>query len=118
MFAPDMNLGLVTGADGRPPPRAAFARVYVDHWSGLDPTAVRWGVAAHDLLIGGAELSEIEQSALEETGNIVCSAYANSLAKCLSLHVEPAAPTFARDMAFSVIGSLLTDFAEIGRAHV
>ncbi len=56
-------------------------------------------------------LDEIEQSALEETGNIVCSAYANSLAKCMDLRVEPTAPGFACDMACSVIGSLLTDFA-------
>lgn len=56
-------------------------------------------------------LGELEQSALEETGNIVCSAYANSLAKCLELHVEPAAPGFACDMACSVIESLLVDFA-------
>lgn len=57
------------------------------------------------------ELGEIEISCLEETGNIVCSAYANSLAKWLNLHIEPAAPTFACDMVCSVVSPLLTEIA-------
>lgn len=56
-------------------------------------------------------LGEIERSCLEETGNIVCSAYANSLAKWLKLHIEPAAPTFAWDMVESIVQPLLTDAA-------
>lgn len=57
------------------------------------------------------ELGEIEQSCLQETGNIVCSAYANSLAKWLLLHIEPSVPTFAYDMASSIIDPFVVEFA-------
>lgn len=55
------------------------------------------------------ELGEIEQSCLQETGNIVASAYANCLAKWLKLTVEPDVPTFILDMASAVIDPLLSD---------
>lgn len=54
---------------------------------------------------------ELEQSCLQETGNIVCSAYANSLAKWLKLHIAPAVPEFACDMVGSVVEPLLMDLA-------
>ncbi len=53
------------------------------------------------------ELDEIAQSCLQETGNIVASAYANSLAKWLELSFEPGVPTFAYDMAASLVEPLL-----------
>ncbi len=53
------------------------------------------------------ELDEIGQSCLQETGNIVASAYANSLAKWLELTFEPGVPTFAYDMAASLVDPLL-----------
>ncbi len=52
-------------------------------------------------------ISELEQSCLEETGNIVCSAYANSLAKWLQLSIEPEAPLFAYDMGSAIIESVV-----------
>lgn len=55
------------------------------------------------------EFGEIEQSCLQETGNIVASAYANCLAKWLKLTVEPDVPTFILDMASAVIDPLLSD---------
>ncbi|MEK6799815.1 MAG: chemotaxis protein CheC [Planctomycetota bacterium] len=61
---------------------------------------------------GSAEtLGELEQSCLQETGNIVASAYANSLAKWLKLTIEPAAPTFCHDMVCSVIDPVLSEQA-------
>ncbi len=55
------------------------------------------------------EFEELEQSCLQETGNIVCSAYANSLSSWLGLRIEPAAPTFAFDMACAIVDPLLMD---------
>lgn len=55
------------------------------------------------------EFTELEQSCLCETGNIVCSAYANSLSKWLKLHIEPDVPRFTHDMACAVIEPLLME---------
>jgi len=57
------------------------------------------------------ELGEIEQSCLQETANIVGSAYANSLAKWLNLLIEPDVPIFAHDMASSIIEPFIAEFA-------
>lgn len=57
------------------------------------------------------ELGEIEQSCLQETANIVGSAYANSLAKWLNLHIEPGVPIFVRDMASAIIDPFIMEFA-------
>lgn len=54
---------------------------------------------------------ELEQSCLQETGNIVCSAYTNSLSKWLKLRIEPDVPTFGHDMVSSIIDPLLMDLA-------
>jgi RimJ/RimL family protein N-acetyltransferase len=59
-FAQDMEIGLVMGADGRPTPLAAMERLYEAKWSGVEADAVRWGIQAHDLLIGGVELVDID----------------------------------------------------------
>lgn len=55
------------------------------------------------------EFGELEQSCLQETGNIVCSAYANSLSSWLGLHIEPAVPTFGYDMACAIVDPLLME---------
>lgn len=57
------------------------------------------------------EFEELEQSCLQETGNIVCSAYANSLSKWLKLRIEPSVPLFGHDMASSIIDPLLVSSA-------
>lgn len=59
-FAQDMDLGLVTGAGGRPTPLATMERIYEEKWSGRESDSVRWGIEAHGNLIGGAELHGIE----------------------------------------------------------
>lgn len=58
-FAQDMDLGLVTGAGGRPTPLATMERIYEEKWSGQEMDSVRWGIEAHGALIGGAELHDI-----------------------------------------------------------
>ncbi len=60
------------------------------------------------------QLGELEQSCLEETGNIVSTAYANSLSKWLDLHIEPRVPSFAFDMACAILDPLLMDLAGFG----
>lgn len=57
---------------------------------------------------------ELEESCLQETGNIVGSAYANSLAKWLRLHIEPGVPTFIHDMASSILDPFLVAAATRG----
>ncbi len=69
-----------------------------------------------DIMLGmpagsSAELTELEQSCLQETGNIVGTAYANSLAKWMNLHLEPQVPEFAFDMASSIIDPMVAELA-------
>lgn len=59
-FAQDLDLGLLTGADGRPVSRMAIERIYEEKWAGMDPNAVRWAIVSHDLVIGGVELAPID----------------------------------------------------------
>jgi RimJ/RimL family protein N-acetyltransferase len=59
-FAQDLDLGLLTGADARPVSRSAIERIYEDHWSGIDPNAIRWAIESHDMVIGGVELAPID----------------------------------------------------------
>ncbi len=70
-----------------------------------------------DIMIGAPEgtttqFTELEQSALQETGNIVGSAFANSLATWLKTDISPAAPTFAYDLGGAIIQPLLASQAE------
>ncbi len=69
-----------------------------------------------DILIGAeagttTELGEFEQSALQETGNIVGTSFANCLAQWLNLQVVPGAPQFAYDLACAVMQPLLAEQA-------
>ncbi len=59
-FAQDMDLGLLTGADGRPTSLAAVERIYDENWSDVRGDSVRWAMSAHDQLIGGVELRQID----------------------------------------------------------
>lgn len=59
-FAQDLELGLATGADGRPTSLAAIERMYDSRWADPSADAVRWAIEAHDLLIGGVELTRID----------------------------------------------------------
>jgi chemotaxis protein CheC len=57
------------------------------------------------------ELGEFEQSALQETGNIVGTSFANCLSQWLNLKVVPGAPRFAYDLACAVVEPLLAEQA-------
>lgn len=57
------------------------------------------------------EFDELAESCLQETGNIVASAYANSLSKWLKLAIEPSVPTFAHDMVSAIVDPMLVETA-------
>ncbi len=59
------------------------------------------------------QFEELEQSSLQETGNIVGTSYANSLARWLKLRLEPQVPTFHYDMASAIIDPLVADMVAV-----
>jgi len=72
-----------------------------------------------DMMIGAPEgtttqIGELEASCIQETGNIVATSFANSLAGWLDVETIPAAPTVVHDMACAVIEPLLISHAELG----
>lgn len=54
---------------------------------------------------------EIARSAIAEIGNIVGATYLNRLAAARGLRLEPAAPSFVRDMLGAIVASLLAQTA-------
>ncbi|MCG8408373.1 MAG: chemotaxis protein CheC [Phycisphaerales bacterium] len=72
-----------------------------------------------DLMIGAPDgtskvLGELEASCLQETGNIVGSAFTNCLSTWLKVECIPASPTVVHDLATAVIQPLLVDQASVG----
>lgn len=72
-----------------------------------------------DMMMGAPEgtstqVGEMESSCIQETGNIVATAFTNSLAGWLNAETIPAAPTVVHDMACAVIEPLLVNQATIG----
>ncbi|MFQ5425220.1 MAG: hypothetical protein ACE5F9_14740 [Phycisphaerae bacterium] len=72
-----------------------------------------------DILMGqpdgtAKEVTELECSCLQETGNIVASAFTNCLSTWLKLNVVPAAPTVVYDLACAIIQPLLVGQAALG----
>jgi chemotaxis protein CheC len=61
---------------------------------------------------GGTTLSDEEQSALKELGNILCSQYLNALADLMKIQLLPSVPALAFDMVRSVLQSVMADVAE------
>jgi chemotaxis protein CheC len=55
----------------------------------------------------GPEWSELEQSALMETGNILGCAYVNAITRLIDHELLPSAPYFVRDYAASVVEQVL-----------
>ena len=70
------------------------------------------------LLMGSAasegELSEIEQSALKEIGNIITAAYLNSLSTLTGLKIYPSVPSLCIDMAAAILSVPAIEFGLIG----
>lgn len=54
-----------------------------------------------------AEWSELEKSALMETGNILGCAYVNALTRLIDRDLHPSAPTFLQDFGASVLEQAL-----------
>ncbi len=52
---------------------------------------------------GGDELSEMEQSALKEIGNIITASYLNSLSTLTNLVIYPSVPALSIDMAGAIL---------------
>ncbi|MDX2198896.1 MAG: hypothetical protein SF069_07990 [Phycisphaerae bacterium] len=71
-----------------------------------------------DMLLGQpvgttTAFGELEQSAMQETGNIVGSSFANCLARWLRLSVVPASPNFAYDLACAVLAPIAASAANL-----
>jgi chemotaxis protein CheC len=58
-------------------------------------------------------LTDIQQSALKELGNILCSAYLNALARFMDMQLLPSVPALAVDMVSSVLSAVLAESAEL-----
>lgn len=57
------------------------------------------------------EIGELEQSCLEETGNIISGAFVNSWATWLDARIEPAVPQFVIDLPSAIIESTIAEQA-------
>ncbi|QDH22874.1 chemotaxis protein CheC [Saccharibacillus brassicae] len=64
----------------------------------------------------GLELSEMEQSALGEIGNILAGSYLSSLADFTNLAMSPTVPALALDMAGAILSYGMIQFGEMGDA--
>lgn len=62
----------------------------------------------------GEELSEMEQSALKEIGNIITAAYLNSLSTLTGLVIYPSVPELCIDMAGAILSVPAIEFGEVG----
>lgn len=64
----------------------------------------------------GLELTEMEQSALREIGNILAGSYLSSLADFTNLAMSPTVPALAVDMAGAILSYGMIQFGEMGDA--
>ena len=62
----------------------------------------------------GEEFSEIEQSALQEVGNIITGSYLNSLSAMTNLKIYPTIPALAVDMAGAILSVPAIEFGTMG----
>ncbi len=62
----------------------------------------------------GDDLSEIEQSALKEIGNIITASYLNSLSTLTNLSIYPSVPALAVDMAGAILSVPAIEFGLMG----
>jgi chemotaxis protein CheC len=60
------------------------------------------------------EWSELEKSALMETGNILGCAYVNALTRLIGMDLRPSAPYFIQDFGASVLEQALMSQAALG----
>ena len=62
----------------------------------------------------GEEFSEIEQTALQEVGNIITGSYLNSLSAMTNLKIYPTIPSLAVDMAGAILSVPAIEFGTMG----
>ncbi|RME41161.1 MAG: hypothetical protein D6788_01810, partial [Planctomycetota bacterium] len=72
-----------------------------------------------DLLLGrevgtGTAIGDMERSCLEETGNIITSAFVNSWATWLDVRIGPSSPSFVLDLPQAVLQSVISEQAALG----
>ena len=60
-----------------------------------------------------AEFSEIEQSAMQEIGNILCSSYLGSLSAMTGQKIIPSPPNLAIDMAGAILSVPAIEFGKV-----
>jgi len=60
--------------------------------------------------VGGGDLTELEQSAIKEAGNILSGAYMNALSDFMGLLLLPSPPSLAIDMARAVLTTAYLQF--------
>lgn len=60
-----------------------------------------------------SEFSEMDYSALQEIGNILCSAYLGSMAQLLNKNVSPTPPSVALDMATAILSVPAIEFGKM-----
>jgi chemotaxis protein CheC len=59
------------------------------------------------------EFGETEQSAIKEIGNIIISAYLNSISKFIGLNAVPSVPALAVDMVDAIFQTVSAELAEM-----
>ncbi len=62
----------------------------------------------------GDDLSEMEQSALKEIGNIITASYLNSLSMLTQLVIYPSVPALSIDMAGAILSVPAIEFGTMG----
>ena len=72
------------------------------------------GILQGEVLTGNREedFSEIGVSVLNEIGNIVASAYMNSITKFTGLNLLPSVPAMAYDMLGAILSTMVLDAAQ------
>lgn len=63
---------------------------------------------------GKADFSPLENSALQEVGNILTGAYLSSLSVLTGLNIKPSIPALAYDMAGAILSVPMIEFGQIG----
>lgn len=64
--------------------------------------------------VSGDELSDMEQSALKEIGNIITASYLNSLSTLTQLVIYPSVPALSIDMAGAILSVPAIEFGTMG----
>ncbi|MCL2170452.1 MAG: chemotaxis protein CheC [Defluviitaleaceae bacterium] len=78
------------------------ARVLVNGFMGIMP-----------LDLGASEFSDIELSAIEEIGNILCSSYLGAMSRFVNKSVKPSPPILSIDMAAAILSVPAIEFSKM-----